>query len=177
MKLQRRVDAVATTDLVGLPNAYLAEDVPTLMVSFSRSGDSPESLASIDLANQLISEPRHLVLTCNANGQLARMAATDSDILCLSLPEQSCDRGFAMTGSYTSMLVSCAGVFSPDPERLERAIRSCRAVLESLAARARVLAKRRFERLVVLGAGCLRATAREAALKVLELTNGARWCR
>ena len=45
-------------------------------------------------------------------------------------------------------------------------------MIENLAARARALAQMRFERLVALGAGCLSATAREACLKVLELTNG-----
>lgn len=173
MKLRRRVDAVATTDVVGRPDAYLGEDVPTLMVSFSRSGSSPESLASIELANELISECRHLILTCNSNGRLARVAGNNPEMLCVCLPKRSCDRGFAMTGSYTSMLLACAGIFSPDRERLNRAIRSSRVVLKSLAWQARALAKRPIERLVFLGSGCLRATAREASLKALELTNGA----
>lgn len=171
-QLRRRVEAVATTDLVGRPDAYLAEDVPTLMISFSRSGGSPESAASIDLGSQLLGECRHLVLTCNPEGDLARFATGNPDMLCLQLPDQACDRGFAMTGGYTSMQVSCAGIFAPDPEQLDGAIRSGRFVVENLAARARALAKGAFERLVVLGAGCLRATAREASLKVLELTNG-----
>ena len=41
-----RVDAVATTDLVGSPDTCLDESVPTLLVSFARSGNSPESLAA-----------------------------------------------------------------------------------------------------------------------------------
>ena len=70
------------------------------------------------------------------------------------------------------MMVSCAGIFAPDPEELARAIRSSSFVIKRLAARAHALAGTRFERLAVLGAGCLRATSREACLKVLELTNG-----
>lgn len=171
-KLRRRVEAIATTDLVASPATYLGEGDPTLMVSFSRSGDSPESVASIDLANRMGGECRHLVLTCNREGHLARFAAANPDMLCVELPERACDRGFAMTGSLTSMLVSCAGIFTPDPDQLERARRTSRFVIDKLAARARALAQMRFERLVVLGAGCLSATAREACLKVLELTNG-----
>lgn len=41
----RRVDAVATTDIVSDPYGSFSEDVPTLLVSFARSGDSPESVA------------------------------------------------------------------------------------------------------------------------------------
>ena len=172
VRLRTRVEAVGTTDLVANPAMYLAEDVPTLMVSFSRSGDSPESVAGIDLANRLCGTCRHLVLTCNRGGRLARYAAGNPEVLCLVLPDRACDRGFAMTASFTSMQVSCAEVFSPDPERLARAVRSSRFAIESLAGRARSLARMPMERLVVLGAGCLRATAREACLKVLELTNG-----
>lgn len=171
-RLRRRVEAIGTTDLVGRPAAYLAEQAPTLMVSFSRSGDSPESIASIDLATRMLSECRHLVLTCNRDGRLARLAAGNPNMLCLRLPEQACDRGFAMTGGYTSMLVSCAGIFAPDPEQVNRATQMSRFVIESLAGRACAMAKAPFERLVVLGAGSLSATAREASLKVLELTNG-----
>src|ERR1700760_66133 len=40
---QMRVDAVATTDLVGSPDACLDPSTPTLLVSFARSGNSPES--------------------------------------------------------------------------------------------------------------------------------------
>ena len=171
-QLRRRVEAIATTDLVASPATYLDNRSPTLMVSFSRSGDSPESVASIELANRMGGQCRHLVLTCNREGHLARFAAGNPDMLCLELPERACDRGFAMTGSLTSMLVSCAGIFAPDPEQLEGAMRTSGFVIENLAARARALARTRFERLVVLGAGCLGATAREACLKVLELTNG-----
>lgn len=48
--IKRRVDAIATTDLVADPQEYLAEDIPTLLISFARSGNSPESVASLDVA-------------------------------------------------------------------------------------------------------------------------------
>ena len=171
-KLRSRVEAIGTTDLLGNPAMYLAEDIPTLMVSFSRSGGSPESVASIELANRMLGACGHLVLTCSRNGPLARYAAGNPEMFCLRLPDRACDLGFAMTASFTSMLVSCAAVFAPDPGQLARAIRSGRFVIAKLAGRARALARMRIERLVVLGAGSLRATAREVSLKVLELTNG-----
>src|SRR6266550_4451246 len=42
-----RVEAVATTDLVSAPSLYFEGATPTLLVSFGRSGNSPESVAAL----------------------------------------------------------------------------------------------------------------------------------
>ncbi|HWN05912.1 MAG TPA: tagatose-6-phosphate ketose isomerase, partial [Steroidobacteraceae bacterium] len=42
-RLRRRVEAIATTDLLSGPDLRLPSDGPTLLVSFARSGNSPES--------------------------------------------------------------------------------------------------------------------------------------
>src|SRR5262245_39861882 len=47
--LRLRVDAVPTTDLVASPESWFEPNVPTLLVSFARSGNSPESLAALTL--------------------------------------------------------------------------------------------------------------------------------
>ena len=171
-KLARRVDVVSTTDLVGHPSLFLAEDIPTLMISFARSGDSPESVASVDIANHVLSECHHLAVTCNPDGQLARLASLDEDMLCLQMPENTNDHSFAMTSSFTSMLVSMAAIFSNESRALNRSAELAQLAITGLASRARELAETAFGRLVVLGAGCLLATARESSLKCLELTNG-----
>src|SRR5580658_1981302 len=51
-RTQLRVDAVATTDLVGSPATWLEPKVPTLLVSFARSGNSPESMAAVAIAEE-----------------------------------------------------------------------------------------------------------------------------
>src|SRR5689334_24663421 len=43
--LRLRVEAIPTTSIVANPTDYLERATPTLMVSFGRSGNSPESLA------------------------------------------------------------------------------------------------------------------------------------
>ncbi|CAG6085263.1 tagatose-6-phosphate ketose/aldose isomerase [Streptococcus pneumoniae] len=43
-------NAIATTDIVANPATYLKKDVATILVSFARSGNSPESVATVDLA-------------------------------------------------------------------------------------------------------------------------------
>src|SRR5262245_2525989 len=69
-----RVEAIATTDIVSAPALHLDPAAPTLLVSFGRSGDSPESVAAVALADQRLPNVRHLFITCNANGALARRA-------------------------------------------------------------------------------------------------------
>ncbi len=49
-RLGRRVEAVATTELLTAPGARLAGPEPVLLVSYARSGNSPESVAALDLA-------------------------------------------------------------------------------------------------------------------------------
>ncbi len=171
-QLKRRVEALSTTDLVSDPAQYLAEDIPTLMISFGRSGDSPESVASVDLANQVLSECYHLVLTCNQDGFLAKASAGNDNMLCLFMPEGTNDKSFAMTSSFSSMLVSCAAIFTPNANQLEQAAHLSEQVINHHVDDIKALAQQSFNRLVVLGAGCLLGTAREASLKCLELSAG-----
>ncbi|SFJ63507.1 tagatose-6-phosphate ketose/aldose isomerase [Amycolatopsis sacchari] len=168
--LRRRIDAVATTDLVSNPREYLAEDVPTLLVSFARSGDSPESLAAVELAEEVLSECHHLVLTCNPDGQLYRNTAGEHS-LALLMPEGTNDRGFAMTSSVTSMMLAALTVLGANPDVTLLADVAADA-LPDLAKRARVLAEDGADRFVYLGSGPLTGLARESALKLLELTAG-----
>ena len=170
--LRRRVEAISSTELVAAPGQYLAEDLPTLLISFARSGDSPESLAAAALADQMLGDCHHLLLTCNPDGALARSAEGRADRFCLLMPEGAHDRGFAMTASFSSMLIACASIFTPDADQLEQAARFTEQLIAEQAAAIRELAQKDFTRLVVLGAGSLLGTAREAALKCLELSAG-----
>lgn len=166
------IASVSTTELTADPAQYLSHDVPTLMISFARSGDSPESLACVELADQLLSNCRHLVLTCNPKGGLFRFAEANERALCLLMPEDTNDRSFAMTSSHTTMLVSALAIFTPDRAQLEQAAILAQELLDDGSAEIADVAGIYFDRLVVLGAGCLEGAAREAALKCLELTAG-----
>ncbi len=170
----RRVEAVATTDLVSNPREYLAEDVPTLLVSFARSGDSPESLAAIDLAEVLVGDLHHLVLTCNPEGRLFRTIhdrTSAGSSLALLMPAAANDRGFAMTSSITSMMLTALEVLGGHRDLGVLAAAAEHAVPE-LAKRAQGLISEDTDRFVYLGSGPLTGLARESALKLLELTAG-----
>ncbi|NCT83674.1 MAG: SIS domain-containing protein [Comamonadaceae bacterium] len=167
-----RVEAIATTDIVSGPGLCLAEGVPTLLVSFARSGNSPESVAAVQLADRFVRDCRQLVITCNADGELAREMARRDDARCRAvvLPDASHDRGFAMTSSFTTMLLVAAQCFgvAPHADALVAAAHRLMPQVPRLCAPW----VGRFERVVYLGSNELKGLAREAALKLLELSDG-----
>ena len=170
-----RVEAVATTDVVADPRAVFAEDVPTLLVSFARSGDSPESVAAAGLADDLLTECHHLVLTCNPDGRLARERAGRAGSHVLLMPDGSNDRGFAMTSSFTCMLLAARLMLDATIEPIATAARLAAHADRSFGATfstAGRLAAEPRRRVVYLGSGGLQGLARESALKMLELTAG-----
>ena len=67
-------ESIGTTDIVAKPEDYLIKDEPTLLVSFARSGNSPESLAAVEVANQVVETIHHLAITCAEEGQLAQIS-------------------------------------------------------------------------------------------------------
>jgi len=174
-KLGRSVEAVATTDIVSNPREFLAQDRPTLLVSFARSGDSPESVAATELAEQCLGEVHHLVVTCNSDGELYRRYHAADRSLALLMPDRSNDQGFAMTSSLTCMMLATWLTLDRTPPvagMVERLAIAGEHVLATYGSAARQLAEQGYERIVYLGSGALTGLARESALKLLELTAG-----
>lgn len=172
--LRRRVDAVATTDVVADPLGCFGEDVPTLLVSFARSGDSPESVAAAELADQLLTDVRHVVLTCNPDGQLARQYGGRGTARIFTMPDGANDQGFAMTSSFTTMTLAALLALHPEchADIATRIADIGDAVLPGWDADTQELSRRGYERVVYLGSGALKGLAHESALKLMELTAG-----
>jgi tagatose-6-phosphate ketose/aldose isomerase len=170
--LNRRVDAVATTDIVASPLDYLERHTPTLLVSFGRSGNSPESVATTELADELVDDVWHLILTCDRDGQLGRTHGDREKSLVVYMPERTNDTGFAMTSSLTSMLLSCLLLLGPAEPTDADALALAAEHVVDLQPDIRAFAKSKKQRFVYLGSGPLEGLARESALKLLELTAG-----
>ena len=170
--LDHRVEAIATTSIVASPLDYLERNTPTLVVSFGRSGNSPESLATTALADELVDDVWHLIFTCDRDGELGRAHSGRANSLVVYMPERTNDSGFAMTSSLTSMLLSCLMMLGPaereDAETLARAAEHVVGLQPDI----RALAQTKKQRFVYLGSGPLEGLARESALKLLELTAG-----
>jgi tagatose-6-phosphate ketose/aldose isomerase len=91
----------------------------------------------------------------------------------LLMPERSNDEGFAMTSSFTSMLLAVLLVLDgANHPAVASLAASATQILESRRAAIVGLAARRFERVVYLGSGPFAGLATESALKLLELTAG-----
>lgn len=171
--LGHRTEAVATTEIVSGPHLHLRGDTPTLLVSFARSGNSPESIAAIDLAEQTVPGIHHLIVTCNREGQLAARARSLRSAQVLMLPDATNDRGLAMTSSFTSMLLAAGLIFGViRAERVPALAQVAQSVLSRAWPLAKKLVSREFQRVVYLGSCELTGLASEAALKLLELTDG-----
>jgi len=167
----QRVEAVSTTDLVSHPDLYLCAEVPTLLVSFGRSGNSPESVAALQVVDARVTHSFHLMISCNSQGQLASFAKGKPNCALWLLPDACHDRSFAMTSSFTGMLLATLLLFAPDAKAMQQAVALSEQVLQQQE-HIRQLAQTACRRIVFLGAGCLKGIAQEAALKYLELTSG-----
>lgn len=176
----RNVRAYGSTEIVTDPLQYLSPNKKTLLVSFARSGNSPESVATVKLADQLVPNCYHIFLTCNPNCTLTEYAATSDSsarIFKLIMPEGTHDLSFAMTSSISSMMMATLLIFGNfDKNTAEKAVMEisdiCEQKLTSWQAITKQLANEPCERVVYVGSSCFTGIAQEAALKILELTAG-----
>ena len=176
-QLQIPVEAISTTDIVGAPNKYLYRDTPTLVISFARSGNSPESVAAVELVNEHVENVYQIVITCNKDGHLAKKSINDDKSMVLLMPDECNDEGFAMTSSVTTMILNCIGVFKIEniDIYLEDVIKLSNSVdkfINENTEHISNLSKENLERIIYLGFSSLKGMARESALKLLELTAG-----
>lgn len=169
-------EAIDTTKIVSTPTDYLEADTPTILVSFARSGNSPESVATVTLAQELVKNLYQIAVTCAPEGHLAQDLADDPNSLVMLMPAKSLDQGFAMTGSFSCMSLATLLIFDTlsDDKKAE--------IVDEIAAMGRSVVEREdeiaklvsvdFDRITYLGSGALGGLAEEARLKILELTAG-----
>jgi tagatose-6-phosphate ketose/aldose isomerase len=171
----RQAEAIPTTDIVASPRSTLTPKTPTLMVHFARSGNSPESVAALELAERQVDQCHHLIVTCNADGELSRRACGLRHAYAVVLPEACNDQSFAMTSSFTGMLLAAGlalGALRADPGRIDAIAAAGTEILTTHVPLAASLVRAQFDRVVFVGSNELKGLALESALKMLELTDG-----
>jgi tagatose-6-phosphate ketose/aldose isomerase len=171
------VSAIASTDLLTNRDDLVIPDRDYLWISFSRSGDSPEGVAVLEQALASSPKVRHLVVSCNKNGRMVELAQQSKNSFAMLLDDAVNDRSLAMTSSFTNMVVfgqELAHLWDKEcfEETLDRMTLAAGYLLDEGAYVAHSLAQHGYRRVCFVGAGALGATARESALKVLELTSG-----
>jgi tagatose-6-phosphate ketose/aldose isomerase len=180
--LGTRALAIPTTDIVTHPEFAFPSDRPALMVSFARSGSSPESMAAVDAVVARNPKVGHLVITCNGEGELARRMRNLGDrAYALVLHPKTNDRSLAMTSSFSSMVVAGLGLAYTDRvdeyvALVDRMATAGETMLEAMPAVAEAMAKRRPQRGCFLGSGSAYGAAVESHLKLQELTDGGLIC-
>jgi D-galactosamine 6-phosphate deaminase/isomerase len=174
---QCEVLAVPSTDLLTHADEWLLPGRAYLWISFSRSGESPEGIAVVERALKNHPGIHHLLVTCNAQARMLRMAARRKQVLGIALPDEVHDRGLAMTSSFSNMVVfgQClAHVETLDSygNILRHLAEAGTNFLDAATASAARLADGDFTKACFVGSGALKAVATESALKLLELTAG-----
>jgi tagatose-6-phosphate ketose/aldose isomerase len=175
----RCVEAIPSTEILMDPDSSFPRE-EFILVSLARSGNSPEGNAVFELAEKL--RPglvKQLVITCNRNGELARLVdALPSRGLKLLLPEESNDKSLAMTASFTSLTIASYALgFLKSRGAYREAVEGLAQGAETLLAGgsdlARDLAGEGYGRVFFLGSRPFLGGAMEAQLKVQELSGGA----
>ena len=149
-----------------------------LLVSIARSGDSPESASAVDQVLEAEPDYRHLVITCNAQGQLATRYRYEPRVRVLQLSSLTNDRSLVMTSSFTNLALGGSGLLYAATEDTPVELADLAAnIASSLFERhGDALAQQGgadFDAALYLGSGASFGAAREAALKMLEMSGGA----
>lgn len=173
--------SVATTHLVSHPEDYFRETSSILLISFARSGNSPESVATLRLADRYCHKCYNLVITCNESGKLAKYKVKNERYSFI-LPAEANDQSLAMTGSYTGMLLSALLINAINqPEAVnplvDQAITCANTIFKKYSNELKRIADLPFKRAIFLGSGPQFGTAMESHLKLQELTDGQVICK
>ena len=173
-----KVKSYATTDIVPSPENFLSRTKPTILVSFGRSGNSPETIGAVDAAEVVCQNLYHLFVTCNENGSLSKMGKNRENCFVLNLTPETHDQSFAMTSSFSNMYMATYLAFNLErveeiSEKIDKICAAGSEFLEKNYTIARQIVNEfDFERIVYLGNVALKGVAQESALKMLELTAG-----
>lgn len=169
------IESRATTDIVSNPEMYFPKDKDIVLVSFARSGNSPESVATVEITNKFSQRVKHIFITCNSQGKLAQMNIKNK--ITINMPERSNDLGFAMTGSFSCMVLTGYSIFNLNElSKIEKEVfdlvGDSTKNIEKFNEILHKIAGQDFERVVTLGSGPLCGLAEEISLKILELCAG-----
>ena len=140
------------------------------LVSLARSGDSPESVATLNKIRHLFPAVRHIVITCNPDGRLAKVPKVET----ILLDPRTNDRSLVMTSSFTNLVLAgmCLTHRRELGPVLEGICRRLRQALPAIDTTAEEAAQAGPDRIAILTPPDLKPLAAEVSLKILEMTAG-----
>lgn len=180
LKEDRNFTTVGTPDIVTHPHFYYRKNQKTILVSCSRGGSSPESMGAVEHADKLIDNVKHLFIICNTGDNIMmRYAKANPDkVFVLKMPDGTFDKSYAMTSSFTCMMLACYLCFNLDRlDELEKYVRSAAALGKMVLSDYSVPLKELvhatpFQKFNFLGSGNFKYLAQESDIKILEVSAG-----
>jgi tagatose-6-phosphate ketose/aldose isomerase len=150
---------------------------PAMVVSLARSGDSPESVGAISRLLGSDAAVRHLVLTCNRKGRAADVFKENPNVRVIALDDATNDRSLVMTSSFTNLVLAARSLgFLTELDKYSKICGALSSIASEVLRRhtgtAAAIGRMSFRRAVYLGSGSRLGAAREASLKMLEMTAG-----
>ncbi len=156
--------SIYSTNIVDSPQLLIGGK-KVLLVSFARSGNSPESCEAVKLCNLYAKECKHLIITCNKEGELGKTHFADT----IFLPTETNDRGFAMTNSFSTMLITAAKIFGLKVD-LIKLVNEAKDLYEKFDYEQ--ILSHEFQNIIYLANAENVGLIEELKLKFMELTNG-----
>jgi tagatose-6-phosphate ketose/aldose isomerase len=172
------VEVISGGNLLAYGSHVLPPVRPGVVVSVGRSGDSPESVGVVERLLQTDTNIQHLFITCNKQGALATKFLNRENVLVITLDDATNDRSLVMTSSFSNLTLAARFLgFLQAPDRYRPLCQKLSNIAENqlrdYCGALASIARQRFKRVVFLGNGSRLGSARESALKVLEMTAGA----
>ena len=165
-----------STDVVSNPAACVPRGARGVFFAFARSGNSPESLDSLEKLQAVAPDILPIYVTCNPKGALAQKAAAGEGLSCL-MPEETHDQSFVMTSSFSTMTLFtaalCREALGLPALDVPSAAEAADNIVANFYASGALDDLAKAKRLIFLGSNALWGAARESALKILEMTAGA----
>jgi len=180
--LAREVISIPTTHFVSHAATTLVPGHKYVVLSFARSGDSPESVATYRFVKKFYPQAKQMVITCNRQGALAKAASSDQNSFCICLPEETNDRSLVMTSSFSTMALTAFGLaFINDLNAFEKLVNRLATagsrVITDYGDLLQDVGTQPFTRACFLGSNTLFGTMQECHLKMQEMTEGRVVCR
>lgn len=170
------IRVLASTDIVVKPELYL-ENRPTLLVSITSSGSTPESVAVLALAERYIDDCHHLLIVNDPQGELPRRSQHQPKTLYIPAPQGTKNGSFAAAAEFTLPIWYLLLIFLPQQwGRAEQALKiyqhGAHYFLSRQMAAVEALAQSEMPVVISLGSSSLQFIAADASLKLLEMCNG-----
>ena len=174
------VNAIPSTEILMDPQSSFPR-VPFILVSFARSGNSPEGNAVSELAEKL--RPglvKQIAITCNKNGKLVSLINNcKKNGRTILLPKKTNDKSLAMTSSFSSMVIAGMALAYLQKERrteyavaVQQTAKTVQTILPQTADMAYTLSRKNYKRVFFIASRPFFGGAMESHLKIQELSGG-----